>query len=221
MTDYSKGKCYYIKSNKTNRFYIGSTIQTLIDRFNSHKGGYASYKKNGTAEYCTSYDIIEYEDAYIELIEDYPCESEYALHRREGELQRNHLGLIVNKQIAGRTNKEWIEDNKEEVSKKSKEYRKNHKEERDIYNKQYQIDNKEILKKTRQEKREKEKKKKENSKTQEEKEEELKLALERKRISRKNKTERDKKARLNQTEEQKEQRRIRHNELQRIRRTDT
>ena len=62
-----------------------------------------------------------YKDAYIELIEDFPCNSKKELNRREGQHIRNND--CVNKNIAGRTKKEWNLDNKDETNRKRREYR--------------------------------------------------------------------------------------------------
>ena len=48
----------------------------------------------------------------MELYEEYPCDNVEQLRRREGEIIRE-LKPVLNKQIAGRTEKEWREDNKE------------------------------------------------------------------------------------------------------------
>ena len=47
----------------------------------------------------------------IELFENFPCNSKEELNKKEGQVIRE-IGTI-NKQTAGRTNKEWYEDNKE------------------------------------------------------------------------------------------------------------
>jgi hypothetical protein len=109
---------------------------------------------------------MKYEDAYIELIEYYPCSSKEELLRREGEIQRKYKEEIVNKAIlSGLPRKEyksqWYNENREHVSKKAKEryqnnrdkkceysreYGRTHKEEIKEKNKQYREDNKEIIK---------------------------------------------------------------------------
>ena len=59
------GKIYIIKSSQTNRVYVGSTVQSLNERFSKHKSD-----KN-----CTSREILKYSDAEIELLECYECEN--------------------------------------------------------------------------------------------------------------------------------------------------
>ena len=66
VKDYQQAKIYIIKSNQTDKIYIGSTTQTLGNRFMGHKSS-----RNKT----TSKNIMIFGDAYIELLEQYPCNS--------------------------------------------------------------------------------------------------------------------------------------------------
>ena len=158
MPDYSKGKQYSLRSHQTPDIYIGSTIQSLSVRFGGHKRHYKNFLK-GSHHYITSFEIIKFDDCYIELIENYPCESKEELDRREGKLIREMD--CVNKNIAGRTSKEYYidnkekileylkgyrEDNKEELKEKEKKYRKEHKEEMRERCRKYYGENKEELK---------------------------------------------------------------------------
>ena len=62
MRDYSKGKIYKIVCNTTNDTYYGSTIENyLSDRLSGHVRGYRRWR-NGKANKCMSYDIIEREN---------------------------------------------------------------------------------------------------------------------------------------------------------------
>jgi hypothetical protein len=101
---YGSGKIYAIRSKLTDKFYIGSTCKTLETRFNNHNQKFKNYEV-GNAN-MTSFIIIAYSDAYIELIEDFPCGSRKELERREGELIKKYDSLVVNERIAGRTRKE-------------------------------------------------------------------------------------------------------------------
>ena len=68
----------------------------------------------GKKNYITSFKLIELGDAYIELLEAFPCNSLDELTQREGQLIRDHKNSI-HKCVAGRSKKEWTEDNKERV----------------------------------------------------------------------------------------------------------
>jgi len=120
--DYSNGKIYTIRSSQTDKYYIGSTTTSLAKRFSSHKSCY----KNGRKD-ITSVEIVKYDDAYIELLEDYPCGSKNELNKREGQLIRQYKNECVNKFISGRTRKEYKKeyyiDNSEKLKEQMRLYR--------------------------------------------------------------------------------------------------
>jgi len=142
--DYSKGKIYYVKSNMTDKVYIGSTTQPLSKRMGEHKSKYKRFIEKGVIT-CKSIEICKYPDAYIELIEYYPCSNIEELNRREGEVQREHDNR-VNINIAGRTKAKYNIDNKEKIAEQKKAYREEHKDELKEYNKKYQEEHKDELK---------------------------------------------------------------------------
>ena len=134
---------YCIKSDSTpNLIYIGSTIQPLSIRFRAHKTSYKRWK-NSTYNYTSSYEIIKFEDCYIQLIEDYPCDSKKDLCKREGEYIRNMT--TVNQTIPGRTNKQYKKDNKEQIAKHKKEYYNDNKDKITQYKKYWYETNKEEI----------------------------------------------------------------------------
>jgi len=127
MSKFQTGKIYAIRSFQTDKIYIGSTHQALSRRLQGHRGHYQKYK-NQNGEYNSSCDILKYDDYYIELLENYPCNSKEELNKREGELIRQYIDKCVNKNIAGRTVEEYMEDNKEYFKMKSKQYREDNKD---------------------------------------------------------------------------------------------
>lgn len=128
MPDYSKGKIYTIRSHQTDDIYIGSTTQSLSERLRGHKRSWYCWIKSGRCikDIRASYEILDFDDAYIELLEDYPCERKEQLHKREGQLIREMD--CVNKRIAGRTDKEYREENRERISGVNRLYREKNKE---------------------------------------------------------------------------------------------
>ena len=141
MRDYSQGKIYCIRSHETDLIYIGSTIQPLSIRMGKHRDSYKRYLKTGKSnEY--SYKIFELDDKpYIELIKNYPCSCLDELRREEGKTIR--LMECINKNVPGRTPKEYREDNKEKMKEYQKEYTKHNKDKKKEYDKKYYEDNKE------------------------------------------------------------------------------
>lgn len=126
MPDYQNSKIYSIRSYQSDDIYIGSTTETLCRRLAKHNAQFKLYKIN-KARYMTSFKLLEYDDHYIELIMNYPCNSKEELHKKEGEIIRKSKNC-VNKYIPARTDKEYYEDNKEKIKEKIKEYYEANKE---------------------------------------------------------------------------------------------
>ena len=122
---YDNGKIYVLRSNQTDNIYIGSTTQPLYKRIHQHKKDFNRWK-NEKRNYVTSFELMKYDDTYIELLELCPCDSKIELCRREGQLQREMN--CVNKEIAGRTQKEWCDDNKDKIKMREKIYREENKD---------------------------------------------------------------------------------------------
>jgi hypothetical protein len=131
MPNYQDGKIYKIVCNITDECYIGSTTEpTLARRLAGHVDGYKRWKA-GKGKKTTSFDIIDRGDYHIFLIETYPCNSKDELHSREGQIIRKYKSECecVNRCIAGRTIKEWYQDNKYTIQEHHKEYMKEYREE--------------------------------------------------------------------------------------------
>ena len=90
-------------------------------------------------------DKIGFDNFYIELIEEHPCENVEQLRRREGEIIRE-MKPSLNKEIAGRTGKEWYEDNKEARTEQIKQYKSDNSEWYKQYWKEYFEKNKDKIK---------------------------------------------------------------------------
>ncbi len=108
--DFSKGKIYKITNDYNNEVYVGSTCDTLVKRFSSHKNG-RNGKRQINRNLSTLMREIGTDRFRIELIEDYPCEDKYQLRQREGYFIRE-IGTL-NHLVAGRNHKEYYLENKE------------------------------------------------------------------------------------------------------------
>ena len=103
---YQRGKIYTIRCyDDDTAIYVGSTIDILSKRMAKHR----SNKK------CSLYQYVNgnWDNWYIELYEEYPCNNKQLLEKREGEITR--LIGNINKKIQGRTKQEYYEDNKEKL----------------------------------------------------------------------------------------------------------
>jgi len=147
INKYDEGKIYKITCNNTNKFYIGSTIQTLQQRLTEHKKKYNLYLKKKYT-YNSSFEIIKNNNYKIELIEFYKCNNKKELQLKEGEYIRNYFFDVnnVNIQVEGRTHKEWRQDNKEKLNEYMKNYKEENKDNYKKYNQTYKNKNKEQIK---------------------------------------------------------------------------
>jgi hypothetical protein len=143
MPDYSNGKIYTLRSYQTDEIYIGSSINTLPKRFGEHKRKFNLWK-NEKYYYITSFELIKYDNCYIELLELFPCNSKAELEKREGELIRSME--CVNKYIAGRTKKEYQIENADKIKEQKKEYRIENADKIKEQKKEYRIENANKLK---------------------------------------------------------------------------
>jgi hypothetical protein len=131
------GRVYAIRSFQTDKIYIGSTFQPLHKRLYEHKFNYKQWQNN-KYYYITSFELIKYDDCYIELIDEYKNLNKKQLEKFEGEhIRKNNC---TNRSIPGRTKKEYYQDNmnkikeqrnnyylekSDEVKKRASEYRQN------------------------------------------------------------------------------------------------
>ena len=68
--NYNDSKIYAIRSHQTNDVYIGSTVERLSARMSKHRYDYKKFSAGEGMNYVSSYEILKYPDAYIELIKN-------------------------------------------------------------------------------------------------------------------------------------------------------
>ena len=154
--DYKNGQIYTIRSKSCpDLVYVGSTCQPLHKRLYAHRRKFNTWQ-NGHGTYYTSFEILKIGDEHIEWVEDFPTDSKKKLEKREGEIIRSMK--CVNRNIPGRTRKEYTEHNLDfwkEYRKKyaqtdkhkayKREYQKAHKESNASYSKEWREKNKEYI----------------------------------------------------------------------------
>jgi hypothetical protein len=107
------GKIYSIKSDDLpDKIYFGSTTDSLSDRMTRHKTQHRRYRERKLGNYVSSYEILDSPNAYIELVEDVECATMEEMLRKEGRYIQNDPNC-VNKNVAGRSRKEYYSDKKE------------------------------------------------------------------------------------------------------------
>jgi len=108
MPDYQQGKIYKIYSDDIAipEVYIGSTTQTLIRRFDTHRCEYGKgYIRNGT---CSSSRLFHKYGGFMKfkiiLMEDYPCSTLEELSAREQIIIDEYGDNCVNERASDRKN---------------------------------------------------------------------------------------------------------------------
>jgi len=115
-----KGYIYVLRSHKTTDVYYGSTKEELSHRLSSHKRSYNVYLKK-KRNYLTAYEILKYDDVYIELIEEVQYENKLELNIKENEYIRTNA--CINKNGKGDYTKYYIKyysENREKFLAKNK-----------------------------------------------------------------------------------------------------
>jgi hypothetical protein len=148
---YLNGKIYKIisKNENDNRIYIGSTIIPLRNRLQKHindKKAFIDGKSYATK--ISSYDLLDNCD--IELIEDYPCDNDNELKKREQyHIENNECINATRACFDPEYKKKYNQENRDKIREyKKKYYQENRekwkvdKEHKRCYNTQYYQENK-------------------------------------------------------------------------------
>ncbi len=122
-------RIYILRSFKTDKIYIGSTINKLKERLIGHKSDYKRWK-DGKSRFVSSFEIIKYDDCYIELIKEIVCTKQQLLIL-EGE-EINKYDNCININIAGA-----LINDEQYKCKYNKTYKEQHKEYTKDYNHNY------------------------------------------------------------------------------------
>lgn len=147
--DYKNGIIYKIWSPSTGLQYIGSSTQPKAKRMAQHRLDKKNYELGKRKSWISSFLVLEHDDARIDIIEEYPCESKAQLDKIEGEYIRKLD--CVNKKIPGRTPKEWRSDNSDIIRRNKKQHYEKNKEQILEKGNKYYVENKsKILQKKKQ-----------------------------------------------------------------------
>ena len=119
-----RGFIYKITSAQTDKIYIGSTTQTLKQRFSVHK----------SQQRCSSSVLMVHPDVKIELVEEIEFEDKLDLYEKEDEYIKEFAHICVNlrgaildlekkKAYQNEWNKQFYAENQESQKQRSAEYR--------------------------------------------------------------------------------------------------
>ncbi len=122
MLNYKQARIYTVRCRRNHMWiYVGSTTRPLSRRFSAHK----------TQKTCALYKFVhehcggDWSDWYIELYEQNGYNNKEELNKREGQIMREIS--TINKNIAGRTIKEYYNDNKEHIKRQVRQRNDNNK----------------------------------------------------------------------------------------------
>jgi len=143
MVNYKNGKIYKLVSHQTDDIYVGSTCNDLRKRLSTHKCNYRQWK-DGKYPYITSYEILNYDDVDIVLLETYPCENKNELHAQERYWIEQTK--CVNKYLPTRTKQEYSKYYRENNQQKEQQRKKIYREKNKPQMKEYRENNKDKIK---------------------------------------------------------------------------
>ena len=140
--DYSKTKIYMIESimeHPPEHIYYGSTTkQYLSQRMSTHRSHYKSFKEGKGHNFYTLFELIDIyglNNMKIYLVENYPCNTKDEKASREGYYIR--YNPCINKNIPGRTIKEYQQLPKYKDYLKEYHQTQEYKDSQKKYNKKY------------------------------------------------------------------------------------
>jgi hypothetical protein len=96
MPEYTNSKIYAIKSEQANKYYIGATTKRLCQRMAQHRQNYSKYV-NKLVDYDSSFDILQFSDAQIQLLESFECKNKDELNNKLLNYISSYKDKIVNK----------------------------------------------------------------------------------------------------------------------------
>ena len=102
---------YVLKSDSTDKIYIGSTTNCIVKRYKTHLSDFTRYLNNKSKKYLSSFEILKYPDHFIDVLEFLTTDNKKELQRIEGNYIKQFSDICVNRNIAGRNKKEYKQDN--------------------------------------------------------------------------------------------------------------
>jgi hypothetical protein len=128
------GIIYKLTSPDNDKYYIGSSKNSLNIRFSQHKSRYNNFVL-GRGKNYTAFEILKYPDCKIELLEEVKYNNKDELLTKEKQYIKDNINDVINKNIPNRTLKEYYQDNKQ----KYKDYYSNNRDDKLKYQKEYNL----------------------------------------------------------------------------------
>ena len=146
--NYQEGKIYKIYNTINDDIYVGSTTLKLCERMRDQRNCVNNKIKKDRLLY-KAFREHGVDNFHIELIEKCPCNDRDELRRTEGVFIRS-LKPSLNCVVAGRTDKEYYNDNKEWILRKRQEFYNNNKDTFSQRHKEYREQHKELIREQKQ-----------------------------------------------------------------------
>jgi hypothetical protein len=159
--DYKNGKIYKISNIVNDLVYIGSTTQSLSRRMSYHRSS-INVKSKSTSRLYTEMREIGCDNFFIELLENFPCDTKEELHAREMYYIRDYdslnnglnkycsiidtIRLTQCKMKNRENNKIWYKNNEDYAKNKHKEWYQNNNEYVKAKHHEYREKNKQKIK---------------------------------------------------------------------------
>jgi hypothetical protein len=157
----------YCPTIENSLVYIGSTKQTLNQRYTDHKKYYKRFKNGAHKRWCSSYKVfdaygIEYciieAIEYVEDVDSLVSRERYHFDNTTNKVNQIRMSLTeedyteyhkqyreTNKAAILEQNRQYYEENKEAITERTKQYYQDNKENYNEYHKQYREANKQAL----------------------------------------------------------------------------
>ena len=129
MNRYENGKIYFITDLNYTKFYYGSTCESLTRRFARHKYSFRRYVENdktyrmGNTTSFNLFNEFGISNCKIELVCLCPCNTKEELLAKEGQYIRENE--CVNKNIAGRTQQDYVNEHRDQIYERNRNYQRN------------------------------------------------------------------------------------------------
>jgi hypothetical protein len=110
-------KIYRVRSKHVKLPYYGSTVQAIKLRLQHHKSDYRSFCRGKITKENSVFQIVKHPDAWIELVENFPCKSRKELLKRETYWITAHdcLNKYIPFRKDGEAQKAWREKQEAET----------------------------------------------------------------------------------------------------------
>jgi len=111
----------------------------VVKRYKTHVSTYKRYLNNKSNKYLTSYEILKFDNHYIDVIEFVKTNDKRELQKIEGQWIKQFANICVNHNIAGRNKKQYKQDNFDTINQYQKSYQQQYQPKYRLSHSNYQV----------------------------------------------------------------------------------